>query len=1798
MSLLIVVSGWVPFLPAVQEAYASSGDVDFDSAVQVPLNYGVHSAVSLPGGKTGYLYSDAGHTTYQIIDKTGADVDSAVLDSQMGADAGSPDAMKVIYLSGTQDTLITWEKEGSGNFFIVLDSSLQVKTTATAIDDDGAVHKTTETTPVELSNGNVVFMWFVADDSAFYMSIMNPDSSTIVAKTAISDNRDPAEGAPNVYSIGTNHNGTFMVVSRHYQSASPTTLYSYDRATIYNNDGSIHTSLFNLNASANMANISLPLQVIGLSDGNYAALFVDGDNLTIQEFDSNGAAVGTAVIPTYDEAADGTGGLLESASSHFLFYRIDSNLFVAAAEVANDGSSISAFNGVIEDGSVTLFPILFSGYENHIGIYDDFNQLFVLHGVASAFDNSTISPTTATFDKNTADTSAGHYQNVTTTATLNGNTLSSIVNGVTPLISGTDYTLVGSTITIDKAYLAAQANGPVTLTLNFSAGATQTLTITVSDSTPSNSTISPTTATFDKNTADTSAGHYQNVTTTVTLNGNTLSSIVNGVTPLISGTDYTLVGSTITISKDYLAAQANGPVTLTLNFSAGATQTLTITVSDSTPSNSTISPTTATFDKNTADTSVGHYQNVTTTVTLNGNTLSSIVNGVTPLISGTDYTLVGSTITISKDYLAAQANGPVTLTLNFNAGATQTLTITVSDSTPSNSTISPTTATFDKNTADTSAGHYQNVTTTATLNGNTLSSIVNGVTPLISGTDYTLVGSTITIDKAYLAAQANGPVTLTLNFSAGATQTLTITVSDSTPSNSTISPTTATFDKNTADTSAGHYQNVTTTVTLNGNTLSSIVNGVTPLISGTDYTLVGSTITIDKAYLAAQANGPVTLTLNFSAGATQTLTITVSDSTPGNSTISPTTATFDKNTADTSAGHYQNVITTVTLNGNTLSSIVNGVTPLISGTDYTLVGSTITIDKAYLAAQANGPVTLTLNFNAGATQTLTITVSDSTPSNSTISPTTATFDKNTADTSAGHYQNVITTVTLNGNTLSSIVNGVTPLISGTDYTLVGSTITIDKAYLAAQANGPVTLTLNFNAGATQTLTITVSDSTPSNSTISPTTATFDKNTADTSAGHYQNVTTTVTLNGNTLSSIVNGVTPLISGTDYTLVGSTITISKDYLAAQTNGPVTLTLNFNAGATQTLTITVSDSTPSNSTISPTTATFDKNTADTSAGHYQNVTTTVTLNGNTLSSIVNGVTPLVSGTDYTLVGSTITISKDYLAAQTNGPVTLTLNFNAGATQTLTITVSDSSLPAPDAPVIQLGTTASGRANLTWAGVSGATSYKIFKSMTSGSYGAALDTVTGTTYSYTAQGLLNGTPYYFIVKSVGPGGDSAASNEITVVTKNPTVPNGPATGTGTGTPNSAQVLVNGKPQDAGTITTEKKGNQTVTVVTLDPKKLDEKLAAEGQHAVVTIPVTSNSDIVIGELDGQMVKNMEQKQAVVEIKTDQAVYTLPAGQINISAVSQQLGTNVNLQDIKVHIEIAKPVDETLKVVRNAASQNQLTLVAQPLDFNISGTYAGKSVDVSQFNTYVERTIALPDGVDPQRITTGVVIDPDGTVRHVPTKIIKNEDGSYAAKVKSLTNSTYSVVWHPVAFKDVASHWSQAAVNDMGSRLVISGIGNDLFNPDQNITRAEFAAIVVRGLGLKLEAAASPFSDVHAADWYNSAVQTAYAYDLISGFEDGTFRPMDAITREQAMTIISKAMKLAGISSEQASTSLLNGYQDADQAAAWAASGIAECLQAGIVSGRSDTELAPKAFVSRAEVAALVQRLLQKSDLI
>ena len=109
---------------------------------------------------------------------------------------------------------------------------------------------------------------------------------------------------------------------------------------------------------------------------------------------------------------------------------------------------------------------------------------------------------------------------------------------------------------------------------------------------------------------------------------------------------------------------------------------------------------------------------------------------------------------------------------------------------------------------------------------------------------------------------------------------------------------------------------------------------------------------------------------NYSGSVTSGETAAVTDA--NNSTISPTSATFDKYTENTTTGHYADVI--VNIYGNTLDSIINEITSLIKDRDYTVSGSTVTIKKEYLEIQNVGTTTLSFNFHTGSPGTLSITV--------------------------------------------------------------------------------------------------------------------------------------------------------------------------------------------------------------------------------------------------------------------------------------------------------------------------------------------------------------------------------------------------------------------------------------------------------------------------------------------------------------------------------------------------------------------------------------------------------------------------------------------------------------------------------------------------------------------------------------------------------------------------------------------------------------------------------------------------------
>ena len=145
----------------------------------------------------------------------------------------------------------------------------------------------------------------------------------------------------------------------------------------------------------------------------------------------------------------------------------------------------------------------------------------------------------------------------------------------------------------------------------------------------------------------------------------------------------------------------------------------------------------------------------------------------------------------------------------------------------------------------------------------------------------------------------------------------------------------------------------------------------------------------------------------------------------------------------------------------------------------------------------------------------------------------------------------------------------------------------------------------------------------------------------------------------------------------------------------------------------------------------------------------------------------------------------------------------------------------------------------------------------------------------------------------------------------------------------------------------------------------------------------------------------MEIKDAVLQIKTSDVIYVLPAAQINIDNISAQIGKQVELKYIQVNVKVAESPNSTVKVVEDTAAKGKMQLVVKPVDFEINCINGDKEVEVSEFNGYVERLVAIPEGVDASKITTGIVLNSDGTFSHVADSITVI-DGKYYAKINSL----------------------------------------------------------------------------------------------------------------------------------------------------------------------------------------------------
>ena len=178
------------------------------------------------------------------------------------------------------------------------------------------------------------------------------------------------------------------------------------------------------------------------------------------------------------------------------------------------------------------------------------------------------------------------------------------------------------------------------------------------------------------------------------------------------------------------------------------------------------------------------------------------------------------------------------------------------------------------------------------------------------------------------------------------------------------------------------------------------------------------------------------------------------------------------------------------------------------------------------------------------------------------------------------------------------------------------------------------------------------------------------------------------------------------------------------------------------------------------------------------------------------------------------------------------------------------------------------------------------------------------------------------------------------------------------------------------------------------------------------------------------------------------------------------------------------------------------------------------------------------------------------------------------------------------AFSDIANHWSKDYVEAMAEKGVFKGYEDNTFRPDNALTRQEMAVTVVRVLGIEgeLGKAANPaFSDDDKiAAWAKDYVYLLVSRGIFAGYADGSFGPDDLITREQFALVVSR------ISAELIADDFELGFTDNNKISSWAKEAVREMAYLKIVTGYEDNTFRPANSLTRAEACTIIYRYLNK----
>lgn len=503
-----------------------------------------------------------------------------------------------------------------------------------------------------------------------------------------------------------------------------------------------------------------------------------------------------------------------------------------------------------------------------------------------------------------------------------------------------------------------------------------------------------------------------------------------------------------------------------------------------------------------------------------------------------------------------------------------------------------------------------------------------------------------------------------------------------------------------------------------------------------------------------------------------------------------------------------------------------------------------------------------------------------------------------------------------------------------------------------------------------------------------------------------------------------------------------------------------------------------------------------------------------------------------------------------------------------------------------------------LTWSAAADDTEVTHYKIYVNGMEKA---TVSGSVYSYAVAGLAPDTAYTFKVEAGDAAGNWSVNGPgLTARTlaaaseENPFYPASSVRG--------PEKVENGV-RIYGTESTEKRGDGS-SYVRLTVAGSDLEQAAVLLKGWTKPVITLSSDSPNGELKAELpagalaVLAQAAPDAVISIVAAASSYSLPLSVLSADILAAS--PEDQAKDLKLVISMGKAGADTLKAMEEKAKALGIKLLGAPVEFSVWVVEAnGGTREIRDFgHTYATRTIRLEESVQADAATALFYDAATGELSFAPATF-RTSGGKTEATIKRTGNSVYAVAQAKKAFTDLAQHWAKKDVELLAGKLIVQGESGDRFGPERSVTRAEFLAMLIRALGIA-ESCADGFKDVAAGDWYAGAVGAAVKAGLAEGFEDGTFRPAEAITREQMAVLVARAMAFAGndAAGVGGTERLLAQYADQDSISNWSRGAVTALSDADIVQGMTESSFQPAALASRAQTAVILKRMLVRVGFI